>query len=218
MERMDALPEDFDLLRIREDLAELFRIAERANEEKKILAAALNAIGDWSELEIENRDGQFDYIPIDINSFFGLMYDLERALSLDPDYKHSDVLHRPCSFIEVGCGIGRNLHLLRATDKFNFDKIVGFDYSETYVERGRRYFDLGQDIFHDDAMSFDYGSYDIIYFYKPFSEDKLQKKFERHLIETMKPGAYIASFMDVSLDSSRKLIAKGDGHGVWKKL
>jgi hypothetical protein len=218
VKRFEDLPEDYGLLRVMEDLSVLFNASRLASEKIRILEAALSEIGQRAIGDVEVAEGRFDYVPLDLNTFFSLLFELEQVLAEDPDYKHTDKPHRPCSFIEVGCGPGRNLHLLKATDRFCFDKISGFDVVKNYIDVGRTFFDLGEDIFLSDAMEFDYGSYDLIYFYKPFSDDDLQTRFENRIITTMKRGAYIACSLDVSLDGSRSLIRKGREHSIWKKL
>lgn len=224
MERMENLSDDNELVVALNDLSTLYDAARRANEKNKILQAAISQIG-MKALEadpdspenMQPAEGAYEYIPVDLNSFFEQMYDLENVLSKDTDYLHTDLPHRPCSFIEAGCGIGRNLHLLRATNRFALDKICGFDIVEKYVEIGRTAFDLGNDIFKDDVLNFDYGGHDIIYFYRPFHDDALEVKFEKQLVSTMKRGAYVVATMNLSLDTFRELIPKGNSYSIWKR-
>jgi hypothetical protein len=114
--------------------------------------------------------------------------------------------------------LGRNVYLLQATTRFHFDKIVGFDVVEAYVAAGQKYFGLGPNLFVADCLSFDYGGYDIIYFYRPFVDDEKQKLFETRLIETSKVGAYIIGSVSEFLDESRRLIRKDDGRKIWKRV
>jgi len=108
--------------------------------------------------------------------------------------------------------------LLSATTRFHFHKIVGFDIVEAYVAAGRKYFGLGDHLFVDDCLTFDYGDYDVIYFYRPFIDDEKQRLFESRLIDTAKVGAYIVGSGSELLDESRRLIRKDGGRRIWKRV
>ncbi len=218
MERFEDIADDFALSNALEEISGFVGIAEQAQEKAKILRSALSQIGESAVSDVETQEGSYSYIAIDLDEFFDMIYSLENCLKNDPDYRHTDKPHRPVSFLEVGCGHGRNLHVLRATDRFCFEKISGFDIVPEYVEAGRRYFDMDDDIFVEDAFKFDYGGFDVIYFYRPFSDEKLQKKFEKRLISTMKRGAYIVASLSESLEKSRQLVQKGDSDRIWKRL
>ncbi len=218
MERFEDISDDFALSRALEEIDEFALAAKNAHEKNKILRAALTQIGVASIEGAETQTGAYSYIPIDIDEFFDMMFTLEKCLTNDADYRHTDKPHRPVSFLEVGCGHGRNLHLLRATDRFCFEKISGFDIVPEYVEAGKNFFDLDEDIFMEDAFKFDYGGYDVIYYYRPFSDEKMQRKFENRVLKTMKRGAYIAASLSESLETSRRLISKDDRGRIWKRL
>lgn len=218
MDRFEDISDDIFLMRALEELDNLSSAVRATHEKNKIMRAAFNQIGSSQIMGIESVKGAYGYIPIDLDEFFDMIFLLEKRLTEDPDYKHSDRPHRPISFIEVGCGIGRNLHLLRATDRFCFEKVVGFDIVPEYIEAGQRVFELGDDIFIDDALEFDYSGYDVVYFYRPFSDEKMQRKFEKRIIETLKPSGYIVASLSESLDRARQLIRKDDRGRIWKRL
>lgn len=218
MERFDDISDDIALSRTLEDITGLTSVLTATHEKNKILRAALNQIGVSHIDGVETRKGAYSYIPLDLDEFFDMMFLLETRLSEDPDYRHTDKPHRPVSFLEVGCGHGRNLHLLRATDRFCMEKIVGFDIVPEYVEAGRTFFELGDDIFKDDALTFDYGGFDVVYYYRPFSDEKLQRKFEKRVISTVKRGAYIVASLSDSLDRARELVQKDERGRIWKRL
>jgi SAM-dependent methyltransferase len=186
-------------------------------EKVKIIVAAFTALEEgvpW----VEASDGAYHYIPVDISDYLQSLLDLECVLKNDPDYKHSDLPYRPCSFLEVGCGTGRNVFLLKHAERFRFSKIVGFDIAEPYVEHGRRIFGLGDDVFVDDCMTFDYGGFDVIHFYRPFSDDEQESAFEKHLVDTMKRSAFVIGHLDHELDKSRLLMRVHDSTKIWKRL
>jgi hypothetical protein len=216
--RFEDIPDDYHLQLAVENTAELLSQVRRLQVKLKILQTAITKIGLTDVDTVETAEGSYRYIPLSLDEFFQSIFDLENLLSQDPDYRHTDLPYRPCAFLEVGCGLGRNVFLLHATTRFHFDKIVGFDVVEAYVAAGRKYFGLGANLFIDDCLKFDYGGYDIIYFYRPFSDDAKQKQFEERLIETSKVGAYIIGSVSEFLDESPRLIRKDDGRRIWKRV
>ncbi len=218
MERFEDLTEDFDLSRSLDELRSMIGVLKRTSDKNLIFSAALSELGKEGLPSTDSREGAYGYIPIDLNQFLDVMLALEVLLANDSDYKHSEKPHRPCNFLEVGCGIGRNLHVLGATDRFTLEKIAGFDIEPEYINMGQELFGFGDDIFVDDALTFDYGGFDIIYFYRPFHDDKLQQKFERRLIKTARRGAYILAQLDSELEKSRSLVVKDSSAGIYKRL
>ena len=67
-------------------------------------------------------------------------------------------------------------------------------------------------------MTFDYGGFDLVFFYRPFSEGDLERKFEEYLIDSIKTGSIIMGLTDEMLDESRRLAAVGHSGTLYKKL
>jgi hypothetical protein len=218
MTRFEDIADDYSLQLAIENVSDLVRQVRRLQDKVKILQTAITKVGCQEVDGVEPDAAAYRYIPLSLDEFFDTLFDLEGHLSQDPDYRHADLPYRPCSFVEVGCGVGRNIFLLSATTRFHFDKILGFDIVEAYVAAGQKYFGLGSNVFVADCLSFDYGGYDIIYFYRPFTDDEKQKSFETHLIESSKAGAYIIGCGSEILDESRRLIRKDDGRRIWKRV
>lgn len=183
---------------------------EQLNDQIKILQAVIDLIGkaDLGSQLIEIREGSYDYISVDLNDFFDVMFMLDEILANDPDYKHGELKYRPCSVLEVGCGIGRNIFLLTATDRFQFSSVRGFDVIEEYIQIGQKCFGLDDELFVDNCMKVDYSEYDIVFFFRIFSDSKHEVEFEDYLVKSMKSGAYLVSFMSENLEESRLLTAK----------
>ncbi|WP_299731402.1 class I SAM-dependent methyltransferase [uncultured Tateyamaria sp.] len=218
MKKFAEITDDDHLSEAVEHAQSLAARLPKALDKNKLYKAAIDHV---AQLEINDTDlpeGSFGYIPIDLDDFLNAILELESILSADVDYQHSELRHRPCSFLEVGCGTGRNVHLLGRTDRFTFDCIHGFDLSAQMIETGRQRYGLGKDIFVQDCLDFDYGGYDIVFFYCPMSDNAIERQFEERLIDTMKSGAFIVAFGDEMLDDSRKLIPKGDNRRIYKKM
>ena len=186
-------------------------------EKMKILVEAFSALNE-GDFEFEPEEGAYGYIPIDITEFLDSLMTLDGVLKNDADYRHSDLPYRPCAFLEVGCGTGRNLYLLKHAKEFRFNKIVGFDIGQDYISYGQRLYGLGNDIFVDDCMTFDYGGFDVVFFYRPFHDAEKEAAFESRLIETMKRGAFVVGHINESLEDSRLLMPMEDSSVIWKKL
>lgn len=218
MKRFEDIMQDHSLLQTLEGLQQAIKHVTQLRDKLTIMQAALDAIGMEDADMIPPSQGGFAYIPIEMNEFFEVLFTLEEILSSDADYTHTDLPHRPLTFVEVGCGIGRNVHVLSATNRFHYEKIDGFDVVEQYIDIGKKHFGSDLSIFVEDCMDFDYSGYDVIYFYRPLQDERMQKRFENYLIKTMKTGAYIIGCFNVNLEKSRRLIRKDDAGRIWKKV
>ncbi len=218
MERFADSHDSFYITEVAEQANELAASIPQLLEKITLLQAAVN---DFAKLNLEEGtipEESFGYIPLDLGEFFAKIFALEQALTLDVDYRHPELRHRPCTFLEVGCGGGRLVHLLSCTDRFNFDKIHGFDISEPMIKAGQARYGLGSNLFVEDCLTFDYSGYDVVFFYRPLQDDDAETAFENRLIETLKPGAFIVGAGQESLDNNRKVVAKDDQNSIFKRL
>ncbi|MEW9919899.1 hypothetical protein AB2B41_09805 [Marimonas sp. MJW-29] len=183
----------------------------------EIMTAALEAPDQWAVPTIEGAEGLFQYIPYDLGGLIEIIQELATVLPDDPDFKHSQQPIRPLSLVEIGCGIGRNLNIFRNQQALPIVKAVGFDIVPEYIEVAQRIYGLGEDVFVNDAMDFDYRGFDLI-FYRPFSDDKMQRDFEEYLIDGVKPGAIIIGLNTERLQSSRKVRELDPSGNCYKKL
>ena len=97
-------------------------------------------------------------------------------------------------FVDVGCGIGSKLILAHNS----WLSLVGIEIEPSYVEVARKLVPFA-DIRCQDAMSVDYGEFDVVYFYCPFRDLKKQAALEAHIVNTAKSGAYILANASVDL-------------------
>ncbi|MEM9148002.1 MAG: class I SAM-dependent methyltransferase [Pseudomonadota bacterium] len=183
-----------------------------------ILQSAYDEIARRSTSRVDAPPGGHGYIPIDLNLFFEGLFALEELLVADADYQHSDLRHRPLRFVDVGCGTGRLAHLLLATDRFAFSDIHGFDIDEGLIAKGKERFDLGDNIFVADCLSFDYTGYDIIFFYRPLKDDTKQMEFEQRVIEQMPVSGYLFCFGSHSAYDDRRLVIRNPNYGIFKRV
>lgn len=119
------------------------------------------------------------------------------------------------TFLDVGCGIG---NILLFAEQFNFD-VFGLEKDEYPVQIASKL--IGEDkIFQEDIWTYqDYGKYDVIYYFRPFSERKPQKKFEKLIENQMKVGAILIANHknsdDISNDNRFEKLSQN--LPVWKK-
>ena len=166
----------------------------------------------------EVPEGSFDFIPIGIPDFLGLLIHLDKFLREDSDYACAEARYRSVSFLEVGCGPGRNVLLAKATELLLWKDVSGFDINRTQVEIGQVSMGLENDLFVADAMTFDYSPYDVIFSYRPFSDDDKQIALERYMVTSMRRGAYLLAPLAYDLSDFRELTLRGNGLDIWKKI
>ena len=218
MEEIDRLTGDFALQRAIEETNEISKVLPQIQDKLKILEAAMTYISVGETEQGDVPEESYGYIPLDLGHYFECLFDLETALVNDKDYRDPDLRHRRVSFVEAGCGSGRNVFLLKVTDRFEFGTVQGFDLSKPLIDHGRRVFGLGKDICTRDCMKFDYAPFDVIYFYRPFSDHDKEMAFEDQLVKSMKKGAYIIGCGNLSLSDDRRLLEKCDNGRIYKKL
>ena len=156
MEELDRIHGDFALDHAVGDLGKIAAMLPRIQDKLKILEAALSQVASSGVDEGELPEQSYGYIPLDLNELFDCLFDLETALKADSDYKDPDLVHHRVDFVEAGCGSGRNIFLIGATDRFEFGKLHGFDLSKPLVDHGRLVFGLGENIIMADCMKFDF--------------------------------------------------------------
>lgn len=99
---------------------------------------------------------------------------------------------RPFRFLDVGSGGGTKV--LAATTCF--DLCDGLEYDETSVATGRRFLEVLEPercrLIHGDALRFsDYGSYDVIYFYRPMMDPRKQDEIEKRILSQVGRGTLL---------------------------
>jgi SAM-dependent methyltransferase len=100
-------------------------------------------------------------------------------------------------FLDVGCGVGQKVYL---AFKYKFDA-YGIEIRPAYADVAQqlliRYLwnmpqiDLTNRIIVADAVQFDFKDFDVIYFYRPMWDNKLEAQLERQIAKTAKIGAIV---------------------------
>ncbi|MCV2867547.1 protein-L-isoaspartate O-methyltransferase [Defluviimonas sp. WL0002] len=111
----------------------------------------------------------------------------------------------PARFLDVGCGGGIKVALAAQM----FPVADGIEYDPGYAESARRTLPIlraaQSRVFEGDALRFeDYGSYDVIYLYRPMQDDDLLRQLEERILEQARPGAILlAPYATIEAHGSR---------------
>ncbi len=160
----------------------------------------------------------FPYVAYDLREFLRVMIELDTLLTDDPDYKDGKFRYRPIRFLEVGCGPGRNLYVLRNGGLLLWSSIEGIDIVEPYIDAARGFYNLGDSVWQDDALKLDYSPYDVVFSHRPFSDYAAEAEYERRLVGQMKRGAYLVAPLCESHAEDTRLVSLGESGVVWKRL
>lgn len=124
---------------------------------------------------------RYGYIPINLGGYIQCLLQLKKYTKV-----------RSAKFLEIGCGYGRNLIIAKAAGYHN---VHGIEINKSMVDIGKKQFGLEKEIVKADALKFDYSEYDIVYFYRPLCNKKLEYELESRVIEQIPIGGYIITML-----------------------
>lgn len=121
----------------------------------------------------------------------------------------------PPTFIDIGCGIG---NVLLFAEQMDFD-VFGlekdpFPCSVAIKIHG------AERVVQQDIWAFDgYARFDVIYYFRPFHEGTLQRRFERFIEDQLKPGGILIANrkMDQGIDSDPRFRRLHPTMPIWQK-
>ena len=134
--------------------------------------------------------GCFGHVSLDAKKF---LRDLHKARAIlqvaKPRMKHS-------RFLDIGCGVGMKVqlasHVFSTAHGLEFDKGY-FDVAERLRDATLSY---GVDFFHGDALKFhDFGSYDVLYLYRPMKDIDKQTELEDRIAAGIKKDAVVIAHL-----------------------
>lgn len=182
-------------------------------------AAALNMPTVANALEDTDIDPKsYPYIGYDLRDFLCVMIELDSLLAEDPDYKDGNFRYRPVRFLEVGCGPGRNLYVLRNGGILLWSTLEGIDVVGPYIEAARNYYSLGESVWEDDALTLDYTAYDVVFSHRPFVDHATEAEYEMRFVSQLKRGAYVVAPLSETHAEDTRLVALGESQVIWKRL
>lgn len=183
----------------------------------RLLLAAAESVDAWAVPGIAAAPDSFPYIPVPISDFLNWLCELDGHLAGDRDFHDGSDRYRPVSFLEIGCGIGRNLNIVARQRVLPVARVAGFDSVPEYIEVARRVFGFGPEVCVADCMGFDYGGFDVIYFYRLFDDQAAETAFESHLVSSMTSGSILIGAAGEILGRHRRLAPVGQSGAIFKK-
>ena len=131
------------------------------------------------------NDGRFIFIH---NGSQTRLLDIFRSVS--KNFGRNDKI----KFVDAGAGVGNVLKLAYIGFRNNHNLSIKGIEIDKRLEEYQKLLGTNRNIKWGDILKEDYKDYNVIYFYRPFSDSKLQRKFEKRVGETAKVGSYIIPF------------------------
>ena len=158
------------------------------NEENDIFFNVINRfVGFYSRdaaRETRNDTGcEYPFVAMDTRQIFAQLTFVSAFLGLDREAPPAPLPR----LLDVGCGIG---NVLLIAEQFGFD-VYGIEKDEYPFRVAARL--IGEErIAQADIWAYqDYGKYEVVYYYRPFSGRDQQLRFEKLIEDTMKTGGIL---------------------------
>lgn len=137
--------------------------------------------GSQSKIYENHPKGSFHFIPYSPQPFLqGLLQLNEKGFFRGPKKK----------FLDAGCGIGNQVLLARST--YIFSECCGIEINRSLVKKGQKLLADKTAIRQADILTYrSYHKFDVIYFWVPIIDYRLQQQFEERLEDKMKVGALL---------------------------
>ena len=153
---------------------------------------------------------EYPFVPMDTRQAY-------TQISLARDLLRQEKKMRPgVSFIDVGCGIG-NITLMAELMDFTAFGIEKDEYPYKIAQKL-----MGEEsVAQDDIWEFTrFGDFDVIYYFRPFSEKMQQLAFEHMIEEKLKPGGILIANrkMDMEIDNNPHFRRLEEQWPVWQKI
>lgn len=130
---------------------------------------------------------------------------IERFQKLIEITKWNDNEIKSKKFLDIGCGVGQKMFLAKSLG-FN---AYGLELRNELIDEGKRlFFDLRLEPYNfikgnaltnfikGNALTYnDYSKFDILYFYCPLFDEKLEMEMEKRIIKQAKSGAIVIGFL-----------------------
>jgi len=139
------------------------------------------------------KEGSYPFIPNSTDRIFHEFILLKEFLKKEKRWSGHDTV--PTKFVDAGCGIGNIMLLAKSTELCH--RVDGIEYFPKTADAAKRWLGTNRNdnyfnIIVADIMKYrKYREYDIVYFYCPFADHRLQVLFEERLENQMKVGAVL---------------------------
>ena len=172
---------------------------------------------DKSERDLRYSNGSYDFIPKSADNLYNVFHYLSEW------FKKEKITSRySYSFLDAGCGIGNVLRIANAM-KIAY-KYIGIEYYQNAYDAAKQFLGIKEypgcfKLIKADILKYkNYGNYDIIYYFCPFSNHRKEEIFEERIENQAKIGAIIIPFNKQSSgifkDDRFKQLDLGDTHYI----
>lgn len=140
-----------------------------------------------------NAPDSYPYIPISINLFFKTILSVKERLKKEKsfDFNGYNPENEKPTFMDYGAGIGVTMHIAKLLGFLPY----GIEISQECLNESYFYNPSGRSFLEKldltDESTFLGRSYDIVYYYSPFSTNEKEIQFELNAIKTVKIGGYV---------------------------
>ena len=127
---------------------------------------------------------EYPFVAMDPRQVYAQLRFVGRHLELVPEQLQ---VQKSPRLLDVGCGIG---NVLLFAEQFGFE-VYGIEKDEYPFQIACRLFGKER-VRQADIWSYDqYGNFDVIYYFRPFSDREPQRRFERLIEDQLRPGGIL---------------------------
>ncbi len=187
--------------------------AELSEEERDILFGVINRfIGffsrDSQRFSQNDPQSEYPFVAMDTRQAYTQLPHGRRLLT-------DEGCASPPTLLDIGCGIGNVLLLAELMDFAAY----GLEKDEYPYGIARRL--LGPErVVHQDIWDFDrYSLFDVIYYFRPFHDGVLERRFERFIEDQLKPGGVLIANRKMSqeIDTDPRFARLTPDLPIWRK-
>lgn len=165
-------------------------IKEKITKNEDALISTINQLSekmrwnifDSSNVSVQRKRGEYDYIPYSFILFFQkILFVKDLILKSEPN---SFTYECSKSFIDYGCGVGLLMSISRGLGFYPY----GFEINNCCIKNSISNVKIGD---LNDMNLYLNKSYDVVYYYSPFTDRKKEVSFEINAIKTVKINGYL---------------------------
>ncbi|OIP46484.1 MAG: SAM-dependent methyltransferase [Deltaproteobacteria bacterium CG23_combo_of_CG06-09_8_20_14_all_60_8] len=156
-------------------------------EERDLLMAIINRYLGFHTLAAQratknDTSVEYPFVPMDTRQVIEQVRCVARYLQ-----EHRPVPSAAPTFLDVGCGTG---NVLVVAEQCGFE-VFGLEKDEHPCRVAQVFFGADRVVQADIRDFPDYQRFDVIYYFCPFANNEMQRRFELFIEETMHPGAIL---------------------------
>ncbi len=153
---------------------------------------------------------KYPFVPMDTRQVFKqVQLARQHLLAREKEQKNH-------TFLDIGCGIG---NVLLVAEQMELD-VFGFEKDEYPYKIGAKL--IGEDrVTQEDIWQYDsYDTFDVIYYFRPFHQGEVQRKFELMIENQLKSGGVLIANRKMSeeINTDSRFKSLSPDLPVWVKL